>query len=92
MRINKDDIGDSGWGDWDTEVVWGDSNGGMTTILGLNKKTEYAVAVAAQNSAGDRVYSNPQIFRTPDGTACFILVSSFYLVMELFRCIHQSEW
>ena len=78
VSINKDDIGGSGCEDWDIEVVWGDSSGGMTTILGLDKKTAYAVAVAAQNSAGTGVFSNPQIFHTPDGTAYFILVLAHF--------------
>ena len=78
MSINKDDIGGSGWEDWEIEVVWGDSSGGMTTILGLDKETVYTVEVAAENSAGTGVYSNPQIFHTPDGTVCFFLVLAHF--------------
>ena len=48
------------------EMVSGHSSGGMTTISGLTKETVYTVEVAAKNSAGTGVYSDPLIFKTPD--------------------------
>ena len=48
-------------------MVSGDYSGGMITISdGLPIKTKYTVEVAAETSAGTGVYSDPQIFETPD--------------------------
>ena len=41
------------------EIATGDSSGGMYTISGLSAATEYTVEVAAVNSAGVGVYSDP---------------------------------
>ena len=50
-----------------SEMVSGDSSGGMEMISGLNKQTVYTVQVAAVNSAGTGEYSDPLPFETPDG-------------------------
>ena len=41
------------------KMATGDSSGGMYTISGLSTATEYTVEVAAVNSAGTGVYSDP---------------------------------
>ena len=41
------------------EMATGDSSGGMYTISGLSAATEYTVEVAAVNSVGVGVYSDP---------------------------------
>ena len=41
------------------EIPIGDSSGGMYTISGLSAATMYTVEVAAVNSAGTGVYSDP---------------------------------
>ena len=40
-------------------MVSGDSSGGMHEISGLNPSTNYTIDVAAVNSAGTGVYSDP---------------------------------
>ena len=49
-----------------SEMVSGDSSGGTATISGLATRTMYTVQVAAVNSAGTGVYSDPLPFETPD--------------------------
>ena len=46
-------------GDRTVEMVSGDSSGGMYVISGLSAATVYTVEVAAVNSAGTGVYSDP---------------------------------
>ena len=46
--------------------LFGDSSGGMTTLIGLTKQTVYTVEVAARTIAGTGVYSQPQNIETPD--------------------------
>ena len=46
-------------GDRTVEMTTGDSSGGIHTISGLSAATEYTVEVAAVNSAGTGVYSDP---------------------------------
>ena len=59
--------GELGSGEISEEKVSGDSSGGMITISdGITIKTTYTIEVAAETSAGIGVYSDPQIFETPD--------------------------
>ena len=51
-------------GDKTVEIANRDSNGGMYTISGLSGATMYAIRVAAVNSAGSGVYSNPITAKT----------------------------
>ena len=46
------------------EMATGDSSGGMYTISRLSAATEYTVEVAAVNSAGVGVYSDPIVAMT----------------------------
>ena len=70
MDSSKHDSGGSGV---NNEMVSGDPSGGMTTILsGLTKETVYTVEIAAQNTAGIGVYSNPKSFQTPNGMFLFV--------------------
>ena len=46
-------------GDRTVKMATGDSSGGMYTISGLSAATVYTVEVAAVNSAGTGVYSEP---------------------------------
>ena len=49
-----------GSGNTQIEMISGDSSGGrMTTISGLTPSTTYSIEVAAVNSAGTGVYSDP---------------------------------
>ena len=57
------------------EMVSGDSSGGMTIISGLTKETVYTVEVAAENSAGTGVYSEPAMFQTPDSEQLVVVLS-----------------
>ena len=41
------------------KMATGDSSGGMYTISGLSTATDYTVEVAAVNSAGTGLYSDP---------------------------------
>ena len=63
---------DSGGSGVNNEMVSGDPSGGMTTISGLTKETVYTVEIAAQNTAGIGVYSNPKSFQTPNGMFLFV--------------------
>ena len=69
---SKHDSGGSGVNNGLIEMVSGDSSGGMTTISGLTKETVYTVEIAAQNTAGTGVYSNPKGFQTPNGMFLFV--------------------
>ena len=51
-------------GDRTVVMASGDSSGGMYEISGLNSSTNYSIAVAAVNSAGTGVYSDPLIVIT----------------------------
>ena len=53
-----------GSGNTQTEIVSGDSSGGMTTISGLIPSTNYSIEVAAVNSADTGVYSDTITART----------------------------
>ena len=77
-----------GEGETNMEVVSGDSSGGITTISGLNKDTAYVVEVAAENSAGIGVYSNPLRFKTPD-SECFAI---YKVAIYMSRCLSESQW
>ena len=46
-------------GERTVNMATGDSRGGMHTISGLSSATEYTVEVAAVNSVGTGVYSDP---------------------------------
>ena len=46
-------------GDRTVVMVSGDSSGGMDMISGLTAATNYSIEVAAVNSAGTGVYSDP---------------------------------
>ena len=46
------------------KMATGDSSGGMYTFSGLSTATEYTVEVAAVNSAGTGVYSDPITAKT----------------------------
>ena len=46
-------------GDSTLKTATGDSSGGMYTISGLSAATVYTVEVAAVNSVGTGVYSDP---------------------------------
>ena len=46
-------------GDRTVVMVSGDSSGGMHMISGLTPSTTYTIEVAAVNSAGTGVYSDP---------------------------------
>ena len=48
-------------GDRTVKMAIGDSSGGMYTISGLSAATVYTVEVAAVNSAGIGVYSDPPV-------------------------------
>ena len=73
---SKHDSGGSGWNNGLIEMVSEDPSGEITTILsGLTKETVYTVEIAAQNTAGIGVYSNPKSFQTPNGM--FLIVVDF---------------
>ena len=72
MDSSKHNSGGSGLNNGLIEMVSGDLSGGMTTISGLTKKTVYTVEIAAQNTAGTGVYSNPKSFQMPNGMFLFV--------------------
>ena len=62
-------------------MATGDSSGGIYTISGLSAATEYTVEVAAVNSAGVRVYSDPIAVMTDGEQPCLSVC-----LLPLIRC------
>ena len=56
----------TGGGSTQTMSISGNSSGRMVTISGLSPITLYLVQVAAVNSAGPGVYSDPMMISTPE--------------------------
>ena len=74
------------------------SGGGatMTTMSGLTASTTYSIEVAAVNSAGTGVYSDPMTAETPESKCAYLHVlwneMNIYLICSHYRCVPQSEW
>ena len=80
----------TGGGSTQTMNVSGDSSGGMVTISGLSPATLYTVEVAAVNSAGPGVYSDPLPTLT-SGNALTLLVYMTALKSNSSFCSSTSS-
>ena len=82
----------TGGGSTQTVSVSGDSSGGMVTISGLSPNTMYTVdtvEVAAVNSAGTGMYSDPVMIDTPE-CEYNMIVSYVYTCCLVQMCISIS--
>ena len=72
----------SGEEDKTVENATGESSGGIHVISGLSAATVYEVEVAAVNSAGIGVYSDP--VETPQSkyTLCVLYITSFFIFIH----------
>ena len=79
-------------------MVSGDSSGGMYEISGLTPSTTYTIEVAAVNSAGTGVYSDPHSVMTliaGSNYTSYLMNNS--IVYEVFvlcicACMHTHEY
>ena len=76
-------------GDRTVKMATGDSSEGMYTISGLSAATVYTVEVAAVNSAGTGVYSDPITAATvgEDSNTCSCIILSLW-VITCNSCTH----
>ena len=79
-----------GSGNTQTEMVSGDSSGGMTTISGLTPSTTYSIELAAVNSAGTGVFSNSQTAMTLGKKIGFRLESNI-LIVVVYSCSSSPD-
>ena len=79
-------------GDRTVVMASGDFSGGMYEISGLTLFTTYTIEVAAVNSAGTGVYSDPQSVTTLMAGSNYQLSSIVYevFVLCICACIHMS--
>ena len=86
------DVQGSAEGDRTVVMASGDFSGGMYEISGLTLSTTYTIEVAAVNSAGTGVYSDPQSVTTLMAGSNYQLSSIVYevFVLCICACIHMS--